>query len=895
MGQLIRRIWYAIRQRQRGADLTEELEFHRTLKQREIEQGGVDPTEATFATRRALGSLALAQDRSRDVWCPFWFQGSGQDLRLALRALRATPIVSSVAVLSLALGIGANTAIFSLVNSLLLRTLPVPDPQRLALVSTSMYSYATLEEIRRRHLFESAAAFTTCCSRSMVTIAGEDQSVSRQFFTGDFFTTLGIRPYLGRLLLPPDDVTGGGPDGQVVVISYRFWQERLRGVSTIVGTSLRVDRTPLTIIGVLPPDFFGLEVGRAFDIAMPLRTALGAEIPYDVYFPYLHVLLRLKPGQTFGAATAALRAEQPNIRTAAMPKGLTTDFLKDPFTLESMVVGTSALRQQFTRPLMMIVVVVALVLVIACANIANLLLARCTARCHELSVRVALGASRWRVARQFLMESLVLSALGTAGGIVFALWATRALIAQLSTSATPLVLDVSFDLRMLAFTAATLIATAMLFGVVPALLATRVAPMDALKDRTTGGGGEQPLGAGGLANGLIVAQVTLSLILVVAAGLFVRTFEHLTRVALGFDRDRLLGVTVNAQAVPGTDRNALYHRLVRAVAAVPGVSKAGGSINPPLIGSLAGDVVVSAPGAPAPPDAERISQSNSITPGWLAAYGTAVRAGRDIDERDTNDSQQVMLINEAFVRHFFPDRNPVGAALAVTGRIPPMGDIPLGSRTVVGVVGDAVWRSVRDPARPTIYQPLSQWGTDPLPYVNFFMVVRASTASPAQLSRSVAAAVTDVNSDLTLTFRPVADQVNDSLAQDRLVAMLSGFFGALALLLAGLGLYGVTAYAVARRRTEIGIRMALGAAPEGVVRLVLSRVFVLVGLGVLAGAGVSLWASTFAASLLYGLEPRDPVTLVGAAVVLAAVGALAGWLPALRASRIDPAEVLRES
>jgi putative ABC transport system permease protein len=834
-----------------------------------------------------------------------------QDLRLAIRALRATPIVTGVAVLSLALGIGANTAIFSFVNSLLLRSLPVPAPERLALVSTATaatyrppYGYAAVDQIRQRHLFEGVGAFTTCCSTSALTFAGDTASVNRQFFSGDFFDTLGVRAQIGRLFTPADDVTGGGPDGQVVVISDRLWKQRFEGASSVIGAPLRIDHASLTIIGVLPPDFLGLEVGRAFDIAMPLHTILdpGADAGSDVDVPFLNVLVRLKPGQTFDAATAALRAAQPHIRAAAMPKPFNAAFLKDPFTLESIVSGTSALRQRFERPLLLIFIVVALVLVIACANIANLLLARCIARRHDQSVRVALGASRWQVARPFLIESLVLSAIGTAAGIVFATWAARALVAQLSTSTTQIVLNVSLDWRVMAFSAATLIATALLFGVAPSLRATRVAPIDALKDRTAAAGSEQRTGSSGVADGLIVAQVTLSLALVVAAGLFVRTFEQLARVPLGFDRDHVLGVTVNAQAVPGPARNALYHQLARAAAAVPGVAGAGGSINPPLVGFLVGDFVVSVPGVPPPSEAERISQANSITPGYLQAYGTTVRGGRDFDDRDTQDSPPVMLVNEAFATRFVPDRNAVGTALALTARLLSIGDIPVGVKTIVGVVDNAVYRSVREPAQPTIYLPLAQFGAnggttseDSLPYVNFFLAVRTSTASPALLSRSVAAALTAVNASVTPTFRTLADQVDDTLAQDRLIAMLSGSFAGVALLLAGLGLYGVTAYAIAQRRAEIGIRMALGAAPAMIVSVVLSRVSRLVGLGVVIGTVVSLWASRFVATLLYGVEPRDPATLIGAAVVLATVAGLAGWIPALRASRIDPADVLRES
>jgi predicted permease len=607
---------------------------------------------------------------------------------------------------------------------------------------------------------------------------------------------------------------------------------------------------------------------------------------------WLRIMLRLHPRQSLDAATAALRAVQPQIREGSLPKQFQAQFLKDPFVLDPTGGGTSTLRQRFERPLVTIFVVVALVLLIACANIANLQLGRGAARRHELSVRLALGASRWRLARQSLIESVVLAVIGAAFGLLFAAWASRALVAQLSTSTRRIVLDLSLDWRVLAFTAATMVATTILFGIAPALRATGVGPMEALKEHGRGTG--ESSRSLGWSNGLIVAQVAMSLMLVVAAGLFVRTFERLAGVSLGFDRDRTVVVTVTAPTVPAADRNVFYHRLISAAAAVPGVAHAGGSLNPPLIGSLVGDIVVSAPGVMPGADAEAISQYIDITPGFLAAYGTAIRAGRDFDDRDTNAAPRVMLVNEAFVRRFLPGRNPIGTLLALTARIPPSGDIPIGSRTVVGVVADAVYRSVRAPLRPTMYVPLAQ-RDGPLLFTYFYITVRSAAGSPALLTRSLDGALHAVNRDLSLTFRPVADQVNESLAQDRLVAMLSGFFGALALLLAGLGLYGVTAYAVARRRTEIGIRMALGAPPGGVVRLVLGRVLLLVGIGVLVGASLSLWASTFVSTLLFGLQPRDPATFAGAAVTLAAVGALSGWLPAWRASRIDPADVLRES
>ncbi|MBZ5559332.1 MAG: ABC transporter permease [Acidobacteriia bacterium] len=820
------------------------------------------------------------------------------DFRLAVRTLRATPVVSLVAILSLALGIGANTAIFSLVSGLLLRSLPVVDPERLAMVSTSaspaspqQYSYATFDQIRQhRDVFDGALGYTDCCGTAILNVGGENQSADRQFVSGDFFTTLGVRAFRGRLLTPADDALNA-PEGPVAVVSYRLWRARLGARDDVVGARLSINRMPVTVVGVMPPTFFGVEVGRVMDVAMPYRLAAQfTSTPFDDDTLWLNIMVRLKAGLSISDGRTALRALQPQIRAGAMPAKPRPDFLQNPLTLEPAGLGASMLRQRFERPLLIIFVVVALVLVVACANVGHLLLARGIARRPELSVRVALGASRWRLVRQLLTESVLLSSLGAAIGLALAPSASRLLVAVLSTSRAPIALDLALDWRVVAFTVATTAMTTILFGVAPAFRATRVAPIEALNahGRTASGG---PAAS---SDSFIVAQVVLSLVLVVAAGLFVQTFQRLARVPLGFDRDRVLVVSVNAPTVGATERSQLFGRLVRAVATVPGVVAAGGSMNPPIAGGLRGDFVVSAPGTSAPPDAEPITYMDLITPGWMAAYGTGIRAGRDFDDRDTRTAPRVMLVNDAFVRRFLPGREVIGTTLGVASRASPTNEFPMGAKTIVGVVGDTVSRSLREPVQPAIYLPLAQWDWPLLQYT-FNIGVRSATGSPASVARAVETALRGINDDMTFRFEPLAQQVDESLAADRLLAMLSGFFGVVALLLAGLGLYGVTAYAVARRRFEIGIRMALGAAPAGVVWLVLSRVSVLVGIGVIVGAGVSVWASKFVATLLYGLEPRDPATLVGSAITLAAVGALAGWLPARRASRIDPAEVLRDS
>jgi putative ABC transport system permease protein len=827
------------------------------------------------------------------------------DLRLAFRSLRATPIVTAIAILSLALGIGANTAIFSIVNSLLLRSLPVRDPARLVLLTEGTmtrpraWSFPVWEQIRRRpELFERTAAWSF--TRFNLAPGGETAFVDGLWASGSFFDTLGVPALLGRTFSDVDDRAGAGADGPVAVISYAFWQRHLDGAADAVGRSIRLDSVSFTIVGVMPPDFFGAEAGRTFDVAAPV-----ADEPIvrgrDAFVnnegtTFLTVMARLMPDESQDAATAALRRVQPQIREATVgdigqfgSRPSVDRYLTTPMALLPAATGASDLRLRYERPLLTILVVAALVLLIACANIANLLLARATARRHELSVRVALGASRWRLVRQLLAESLVLSGTGAALGLLLAAWSSRLLVRLISTPANAVFLDVSIDGRVLAFAIAVAAATTLFFGGAPAFRTSGVAPIDALKEHGRTSAGQT---RGTITDWLVVVQVALSLVLVVAAGLFVRTFLSLSGRRLGFQTGHVLVVGIDASRALAdpAGRIPVYERTRDAVRALPDVADAALSLTTP-VGNGQFTPRLQLAGGPAV-DSQGPVWGNLISPGWFSTFGTPLVAGRDLTDADRKGAQRVAVVNEAFARRLMSGGNPIGRAFTLyPGTVRALGPIE-----IVGVAADAIYSSLRSPMPPTFYVPLAQF--DYLADIGIRTInlsVRARTGSPMTLTRSVAAAAGSVNPQLALTFRPLADQIDASLTQERVVALLAGFFGALALLLASLGLYGVTSYAVSRRRAEIGIRMALGAAPAGVVRLVLARVTLLVAIGVAAGAGVSAWASTFVATLLYGLEPRDPVTLAGAAIVLGAVGAMAGCLPAYRASCIDPAEVLRAS
>jgi predicted permease len=532
----------------------------------------------------------------------------------------------------------------------------------------------------------------------------------------------------------------------------------------------------------------------------------------------------------------------------------------------------------------MLMVVVALVLMIACANIANLLLARTIARQHDLQVRVALGARRWRLVRSLLAESLVLGLAGATVGILMASWGSRLLVRQLSTPANPIDLDLSIDAHVAAFTVAVTATVTLLFAIAPALRAMDVLPSGSLRASYQVASGHTRLGP---SSALIVAQVALSVVLVVGAGLFLRTFRSLITVPLGFDPDRVLIVTVSADDARARpeQRLLLFERTREAVRLLPGVAEAAFSFLTPVSGPILLRPVELAGGSSLP-ERERLSSVNLVSPGWFSTLGTRMAAGREFTDADRAGTPPVVVVNQTFARKFLNGEDGLGRIISI-GIVGPNA----GSAVVVGVAADAVYSSLREPAPPTIYFPLAQLRN--APPASLTLSVRSKIGSPLVLARSVAAAIATVNPAAVLTFRPLADQINESLVQERVVAMLSGFFGALAVVLAGLGLFGVTTYSVSQRRREIGIRMALGAAPNAVLRLVLARVFLLVATGVTIGAAVSVWAGRFVASLLFGLQPRDPWTFAGAVVLLVGVGVLAALPPAWHAARTDPAAVLR--
>jgi predicted permease len=885
MNTFFRRLLHLLRWSRHEADLRADLEAHRALRQDAFERGGLAPDDAAHASRRALGNVALAVDDVRDVWAIRTADSLSQDLRAAFRGLRKSPGFAFVAISTFALGIGANTALFSIFSSLILRPLPVRDPASLALLTDGSWSYPIWEEIRVRgtELFDGAFAWSR--QTFDLSASGQSDPVDGAYVSGRLFDVLGVTAIRGRMITPADD-GGAAPDGPVAVISHRLWRQRFASASDVVGRQLTVQRVPLTIVGVMPPGFFGPDVGRTTDVMLPF-----AVVPLfrpresrltDKGSWWIEIMVRLKPGQGLEQANAALRVLQAQITEGASRQ-------IQPFTLVEAATGNSSLRRRFEAPLLAMVVAVGLVLLVACANIASLMLARALARRRELSVRLALGSSRWRIARLLFVESLIVAVTGAAFGMVFAQWGSALLVQQLSTWESTVSLDLAPDWRVLGFTAALACLSAITAGVAPVIGLRRVTPGGALKDAGRGIAGDRRFA---VRSTLVVVQMAVSLVLVVAAGLFLRTFASLNQLPLGFVPEPLLVAELNLRAGggPPEERLARVERLRDAAAAVPGVRSAsvsanrvptgGGGWATGIVGIGDGPMVrLRSVGRP-------LLWLNATTPGWFETMGTPLRSGRDFTAADRVGSQPVAIVNDAFVRQYLAGAQPIGQRVR-------LGLASVTQHEIVGVVGDAVYTTPRQGMLATMYFPIAQ--STPSEFrPTVALIIEAVPGMRPLLERDVAAALTKADPGIAFTFGTFDQFIEATVTQERLVALLSGFFGGLALLLAAVGLYGLVAHAVRARQTEIGLRVALGAAPSSIVSLVLQRVGVLIAAGLAFGMAGSFWAARFVEALLFQLDARDPVTFAGAAAVLFAVGVLAAWMPACRAARLDPVTALRE-
>jgi predicted permease len=833
-----------------------------------------------------------------------------QDLRFGLRGMRRSPIVTGLAILSLALGIGANTAIFSVVNALLLRSLPVRDPQALVLFGPGtasgntgglaspnmvLFSYPMYRQMQTKNqVFSGVAAMNSfwTSGHGRVGSSSNFESLRVLLVSGTYFDLLGVKPVIGRVFADSDDQTSGAHP--LAVISYDWWSSRFARDPSAVGQTIALSGTVYTIIGVTPPSFFGTTVGQEVDFWVPLQMSdellRGPHKISDKSYQSLDIIGRLKPGVSMAEAQANVDVILKEVLKDQVGPSPAQDELAAIQTahiqLRSAATGISQLRQEFSDPLKMLMGVVALVLLIACANIANLLLARGTARWREIAVRMALGAGRKRLVRQLLTESLTLAAAGGALGIFFASWANRFLVVMVSAGGPVIPLDVALDGRVLAFTPAVTFGTAVLFGVLPAFRSTRLDLTSSLKD---GRGAAASDARSTLGRALIVSQVALSLVLLVGAGLFLRSLINLTKVNTGFNPDGVAVFDVDAPASGYTDDAhlvSLYHIVEDRVNSIPGVRAASFSIFSFSRNSWNNDVY--AEGAPKDSAADRNVSYNAVGPGYFAVMGMPILEGREIGPQDGAGAQKVAVINETMARRFFPGASAIGKRFG-------MGD-PKNSNDieVVGVVRDAKYHALDDDPESYAFYSYAQyspdWGIGL--YLERFSV-RYSGDSRAMIPEIQRAMANVHPATPIFTVNTLATQVDDSIAYPRLIAQLSVFFGGLAVFLACIGIYGLTSYAVGRRTNEIGIRMALGAQQRDVVRMVMRETGILIGAGLAIGVPIVLASGRYAASLLFGLKPHDSITLGAAVVLLFLVAALAGYLPARRASTVDPMSALR--
>jgi putative ABC transport system permease protein len=822
---------------------------------------GLSEDDARRRARIDFGGVEQIKETCRDARGVNLLHDLGHDLRIATRTLRTQPAFAAVAVCTLALGIGATTAIFSLLNGLHFRRLPVASPASLVFVEPCTGSETVIRQLRTQtDIFSDVAGWTT--TQFTLGTGRDAEWVDGLWVTDRYFETLGIPAQAGRLL-------AATPRGTGVMISDAFWQRRFARAPEAIGRGITIDRRPFRIVGVTPRGFTGVDVGRTFDIVAPLSAQAAPASGAAAGCGPLSVIARLAPGQEVD--NAAARGSLPGRRLSLRPAGG----------------GTSDIRPRYDRPLVVVMAVAVLVLSIACATLANLLMARAITRRREAAVKLSLGAPRWRLVRQSLIESAMIAAAGAAAGLVVAYYGSRLIVAELAGegvlavgrivfgSAQPF-LDVSIDARVLGFSAAVAAVTALLFGVAPAIRAS-----------------SPSIGStayGDVGGTLVVAQVALSLMLLVAAGLFLRSLGSLLLVPLGFEPDRMLVVDMITPPSSGgaAPRMPTYQRVREAVRRLSGVAEATLSVSAPMTGW---DLLVEVETGSPEPGAGGDSLANIVTPGWFRTLGTPLVAGRDFTGDDGRDALAVVIVNEAFARQFLRG----GPALGRTIRIRGLGGEVI-SRAIVGVAADAVW-SLRDPVPPIVYVPLPQASPRALEArldeEGLTLAVRTDTRRPDSLRPAIGAAIYAIDPDVALTFRSPAEHLRASLTQERVVALVTGFFGLAAIGLAAAGLYGVASCRVSCRHAEIAIRLALGQRPESVAGLVLGRVWVLVAAGIAVGLLGSAWLTPLAATMLYGVEPNDSLTTALAVLAIVAVATLAGAIPAVRAARINAANVLR--
>jgi predicted permease len=826
-----------------------------------------------------------------------------RDLKFALRTLRKSPVFTLVAVISLAFGVGANTAIFSLINQVLLQNLPIRDPERLVLLSRigiiygsntgrNSISYPMYQAIRdNNQIFDGMF-----CRRSLalsISFEGKTERVDGELVSGNFFNVLGIGAALGHVFTAEDDLHQGAHP--YLVISYGYWQSHFGGKNNVLGKKLIVNGTPMTIIGVSQRGFESVDPGGSPQIRLPMMMQASV-FPWKTYSlwnrrgQWVNAFGSLKPGITVQQAKAALAPfyhQQLEYEVLQPDFNRATPYVRQQFLAGTLDVlpasnGRDGLRRQFEKPLLVLMGVVALVLLIACANVANLLIARAAARQKEMAVRAAMGASRTRIVSQLVTESLLLSFLGGAAGFALAIWLDRFLVALTPSGDTSIHISTTPDWRVLPFTFGVTVLTGLIFGLAPALQTTRLDLAETLKDQA---GAVVSGGSVRIRKMLVIGQVALSLLLLIGAGLFIRTLRNLRDLDPGFRIDQLDSFTVDPHlnGYPDTRSLHFFRQLRESMDGLPGVQSASLAVVPVLTGEE-WDSSITIEGYHAKDGENMGPHMNYVSPDHFRTMAIPVKLGRDFNERDETGSPKVAIVNQKFVKRYLGDQNPIGHRIGMGSNPGTKTDI-----TIVGVAGDTKYEDLRQEVPVELYLPYTQSG-----FVTG-MTAYVRTSQPANSAfMALRGAVHNLDPDLPMYhIRTLTEQANRSLITERLVATLASTFGILATILAAIGLYGVMAYTVTRRTREIGIRMALGATRGSVAWLVMREVLFLLAIGLSIGIPAALGLSRFVQAQLYGIKPADAATMSAAIVGIAVIAILAGYLPGRRATRIDPMQALR--